>query len=572
MKTLFKNGSVLNVFTESVEKSDVLVSGGIIAGVGQYDDSDADRIVDVSGMIIAPGLIDGHIHIESTMLLPDELARAVLPHGTVRIVADPHEIANVCGADGIRFMMASSAGIPLRVNYMVPSCVPATPFDEAGAVLGASDIAEFYDDESVLGLAEMMNYPGVLAGDAAVRVKIEEAVRRGKCVDGHAPLLRGRQLDAYISAGISSDHECSSADEAFEKLGKGQWIMIREGTAARNLEALLPLFEKPFCGRCCLVTDDKHPADLLASGHIDAIIRKAVAAGKSAVTAFKMATVQAAQRFGIADVGAVAPGYAADFLVLDSLENVSVRDVYVGGTAAVERGSVVPFASPDVPARLKSAVSGTVHLEKLSGNDFFIDAGTSSVRDCRVIGVQGGQLLTKELRVPVDFSRNNGIDCGADILKLAVIERHKRTGHKGIGFIHGIGLKRGAIASTVSHDSHNLIVIGTSSDDMACAANEIIKCGGGCVYVADGAVVAEMPLPVAGLMSDADAATVASENENLRRALHDSGVPDGIEPFLNTAFVSLPVIPDLKMTTLGLVDVNRQKIVPLFTDSDGEAR
>lgn len=566
MKTLLKNGCILNVFTETVEKADVLICNDKIIGIGSYSDNEAEKILDVSEKIITPGLIDGHIHIESTMLLPYELANTVLPHGTVRIIADPHEIANVCGTAGIEFIRSASKNLPLHVNLMIPSCVPSNPFDESGAELQAEQISAFYGKNEVLGLAEMMDYPGVINSSEQVFEKINSALSHNLVIDGHAPLLTGKKLDAYISAGINSDHECSVLEEAVEKLKKGLWIMIREGTAARNLDALLPLFEKPYCNRCCLVTDDRHPADLISAGHIDAIIRKAIDAGKNPVTAFKMATFNTAQCFNIHFAGAVAPGYKADLLVLNSLEKVDINDVFTDGKIVVKDKKVLPFSSPEIPQNLKSAVKNSVHLAQLTENDFFIDSGTQNNRTCRVIDVIKGQLITKELHINLDFSKNNGIDCEKDILKLAVIERHKNTGHKGIGFIHGLGIKKGAIASTVSHDSHNLIVLGTNDKDMAFAANEIIKDGGGCIFVADGKVLAKMPLPVAGLMSEIKAPEIARQNKLLRQALHDSGVPLEIEPFLNLAFVSLPVIPDIKMTTLGLIDVNAQKLLPQFTE------
>lgn len=561
MRTLLKNGSVINVFTGEIEKANVLLGDGKILGVGDYGDGEADKILDVSGKYICPGFIDGHIHIESTMLTPYELAKTVIPHGTTAIVADPHEIANVSGMSGIAYMIGASENLPMAVYMMLPSCVPATPLDESGAILEADDLRPLYRHMRVLGLGEMMNYPGVLTDNERVIQKIEDAKQCGKLVNGHAPLLSGKSLDKYIAAGIHDDHECSSFDEAKERIRKGQWVMIREGTAARNLEALLPLFDEPWAHRCLLVTDDRHPADLLEKGHIDGIIKKAVEAGKSVITGIQMATIQSAQCFGLRDTGAVAPGYRADILVLSDLEKVQVCDVFYHGERVVDNGKLINFAEPVVRNDIWKTVRNSFNLDKLTENKFHIE---SQNRKCRIIKTIPDQLITEEMIEDIDFTKNNGIDVDRDILKLAVVERHFCTGHIGLGFISGIGMKKGAIASSVSHDSHNLIVVGENERDMTIAANRIRTLGGGLIVVADGKILAEMPLPVAGLMSQHSVAEAAKENENIRNAVYSLGVPQNIEPFMTTAFVSLPVIPNLKMTTRGLVNVERQEIVSLF--------
>ncbi len=567
MKTLLKNGKVINVFTGEIREENILIEDEIILGVGDYTDADADAIEDIAGCTVCPGLIDGHIHIESTMLTPAELTRAALPCGTTAIIADPHEIANVCGKKGIDFMLEMSENLPLHVYIMLPSCVPAMPLDESGAELLAADLKPYFSHPRVPGLAEMMNYPGVLAGADFVLEKLEAAKSAGKVIDGHAPLLSGHDLDRYIAAGIQSDHECSSAEEAIERVRKGQWLMIRQGTAARNLEALLPLFDEPYCRRCLLVTDDKHPADLLRDGHIDNSIRMAVRAGKDPVTCIRMATIQAAQCFGLQRVGAVAPGYRADLVVLSDLDSFAVRDVYSAGTCAVRGGKCLPFDAPDLRDAKWTEILHSFRLDALTPDQFQIHAKSDR---CRVIGAIPGQLLTNEIAETLDFTKNNGIDISRDILKLAVIERHKNTGHRGLGYIKGIGLRRGAIAASVSHDAHNLIVIGTNDADMACAANRVRELGGGSVAVADGKVCAEIPLPIAGLMSDADAETVAKQNEALNAAVREMGVPENISPFMNMAFVSLTVIPAIKMTTFGLADVQTQSLLPLEIAPDAE--
>ena len=564
MKTLLKNAKVVNVFTEKIDFTNVLIEDDRITGIGiYYSDEDADVIEDLEGRFLCPGFIDGHIHIESTMMVPPSLAQAVLPHGTTAVVTDPHEIANVCGVDGIKYMLEMSESIPLHVFVMIPSCVPATCFDEAGAILNAEDIEDLYKEERILGLAEMMNYPGVIYNDAPTMDKINACVEKGKPVDGHAPLLSGKDLDKYISAGINSDHECSDAAEAMEKLSKGQWIMIREGSAAKNLEKLLPLFESPYYQRCILATDDRNPADIIAEGHIDNIVRLAIKAGKDPIRAIKMATLNPTLCFGIKRMGAIACGYKANLLVLDNLESIDIKDVYSNGIKVVKNGEISGFSIPKAEDIITGSVLNSFHMPDLKNDDFYIEPkGTK----CRVIEVIPGEILTNECILDIDFSNNNGIDIEKDILKLAVIERHKNTGHKGVGFIKGIGIKNGALAGSVSHDSHNLIVIGSSEEDMVIAANHIKKIGGGLCVVSEGKVISELRLPVAGLMSTNSATEIAKVNVELRESAEKIGINEGIEPFMNMAFVSLPVIPVLKMTTQGLVNVNDFKRVDLFVD------
>ena len=564
MKKLLKNAKVINVFTEKIDNTNVLIEDDRIAGIGDYyTDEDADMTEDLEGRYLCPGFIDGHIHIESTMMIPPSLAEAVLPHGTTAVVTDPHEIANVCGIDGIKYMLEMSENIPLRVFVMIPSCVPATGFDESGAILNAEDIEDLYEEERVLGLAEMMNYPGVIYNDAPTMDKVNACVKKGKPVDGHAPLLSGRDLDKYISAGINSDHECSTAEEAVEKLSKGQWIMIRQGSAAKNLEKLLPLFENPYYQRCLLATDDRNPADIIAEGHIDNIVRLAIKEGKDPVRTIKMATLNPALCFGLRRMGAIACGYKADLLVLDDLENVVIKDVYSNGIKTVSDGQLSVFEFPRAEDVITGSVLNSFHMPDVAKEDFLIEKKGSK---CRVIEVIPGEILTNELILDIDFDHNNGIDTDKDILKIAVIERHKNTGHKGVGYIKGIGIKNGALAGSVSHDSHNLIVIGSSEEDMAVAANHIKKTGGGLCVVSEGRVISEVRLPVAGLMSTKSAEAIAKANVELRDNAAKIGINEGIEPFMNMAFVSLSVIPTLKMTTQGLVNVNDFKRVDLFAD------
>ena len=561
MRTLIKNGTIVNVFSNSLEKENVLIEDDKIIGVGAYDDADAEVIYDATGKYICPGFIDGHIHIESTMLTPYEFAKVALPHGTTSVVADPHEIANVCGLKGIDYMLASSENLPLNIYINIPSCVPATPFDESKMAIEAEEIEHYYENSRVLGLAEMMNYPGVLGKDPKIMKKIKDAHAHRKVVDAHGPLLSGKDLDKYISAGILNEHECTNSKEAIEKLKKGQRIMIRQGTAAKDLVSLLPLFDEPYCQRCLLVTDDKHPADIIKEGHIDHIIRTAVSYGKSVITAIKMATIQAAESFNLMYVGAVAPGYRADLLVLDDLEKVAISQVYSKGILVYSDGKLKDFDKPEVNKEIDEAVRNSFYNEQLCENDFFIEP---EAENCRVIKINPGQLLTDEYVAKIDWDNNNGISIENDILKLAVVERHGNTGHIGVGFIKGIGLEKGAIASSVSHDSHNLIVIGTNHKDMVCVANCVRNMGGGNAVCVDGEIVAKMPLPIAGLMTEVDAQTAAMENQQVRMAVRGLGAPLDVEPFMMMAFVSLPVIPHLKMTPGGLVDVDRFERVSVY--------
>lgn len=559
MTKLLKNGKVVNVFTDEVEKTNVLIEDNKIVGVGDY--TEADEIIDVAGKFLCPSFIDGHIHIESTMLSPQELARVCVRHGTYAIVADPHEIANVAGTKGISYMMAMSKNLPMRIYYMLPSCVPATPFDENGGALLAKDLEQFYSNEQVLGLAEVMNYYAVINDDKVMHEKISRAKKHEKLIDGHAPLLGGHALDKYIASGIRADHECSIFEEALEKLKKGMWIMIREGTSAQNLEALLGLFDEPYNHRCMLVTDDKHPYDLLNSGHIDAIIRKAVRHGKRATTGIRMASLQAAQVFMLPDVGAIAPGYLANILVLNDIDTVDINDVYFEGKLVCKDKKVLPDIDASPKRSYDKAVHKSFNMKTLVPNNFYIEP---KGKRCRIIQTIPQNLITKELVTDIDFEKNNGIDVDRDIVKLAVCERHKNTGHIGLGFINGVGIKKGAIASSVSHDSHNLVIIGANESDMALAGNTVAEMHGGLCVVESGKVLAKLALSVAGLMSEDSAESVAADNQKVRDSAKSLGANEGVEPFMIMSFMALPVIPDIKMTTEGLINVNEQKLYSLF--------
>ena len=555
---VLKNARIINVFTNEIEKADVAISGGKIVGIGTYNGKSE---VDLHGHYVCPGLIDGHIHIESSMLCGPAFEQAVLPHGTTAVITDPHEISNVAGTDGLDFMLETTKDLTLSVYFMLPSCVPATDLDESGAVLDAEQLRPYYRYPRVLGLAEMMNSYGTVRGDAKILQKICDCTNAGKIVDGHAPFLSGKDLNAYIIAGVLSDHECSTMEEAMEKLRRGQYIMIREGTAAKNMAALLPLFREPYCNRCMLVTDDKHPGDLLRGGHIDANIRKAIAAGVDPAIAVKMATLIPAQYFGLKQHGAVAPGYKADLIVVSNLEQFTVEQVYKGGSLVAEGGKVLKPSPLVIDSTRFARVMDSFDMDEITMKDLELHKSGEHERVIRLIE---NELLTEEEIIP--FRQYPGIAPGVDvahkIVKLAVFERHHHSGHVGLGFLGNYSLQCGAVASSIAHDSHNLIVAGTNDADMVLAGNTVRKNKGGLAFVVNGRVIGELALPVAGLMS-AESVEVVMENvQHLKDALRTHGIAEGIDPFMTLAFVSLPVIPKLRLNTYGIVDVKKQRIVP----------
>lgn len=553
---VLKGAKVLNVFTEKLEEKDVAICDGYIAGLGVYD---GDIIVDLSGKYLTPGLLDAHIHLESSLLTPVQFERASLAHGTTSVICDPHEIANVAGTEGIDYMMQLCEPLDMRVWFNMPSCVPACPLEETGEVLEAEDLAPYYDKPNVLGLAEVMNAVGVIDGDESVLQKIIDAESRGRIVDGHAPFLSAKALCAYAGAGVQSDHECTNAAEAIEKISRGQWIMVREGTAAKNLDNLIPICTPPYCYRAMFCTDDRHPEDLLNEGHIDNIIRKVVAKGIHPTMAIKMATFNTASYFGLSEYGAVAPGYKADLTVFSDLNDFTIEQVYIDGRLVVQDGKVInqkPDTLPDSEKILKSFHMQPVTAELIR---------TPEIKTFqRVIGLKKHELLTDEMLIqPNVAAQENGVNIDSDILKAVVFERHHDTGHIGVGFIHGYGLKSGAVATSVAHDSHNLIVIGTNDDDIAAAANAVREMNGGLVVADGGRVIEALPLPIAGLMSDLPIEAVYDKLCALKAAAKRLGVSDDIDPFMTLAFVSLPVIPTLRLNGKGLIDVEKQAIVPL---------
>jgi adenine deaminase len=556
---VLKNASVVNVFTETIEQTDVAICEGTIVGLGEY----TGKIeLNCEGKYVVPGFIDGHIHLESSMLKPIEFAKAVLPHGTTAVITDPHEITNVCGIKGLEYMLKASEDLPLDVYFMLPSCVPSTAFDENGHIIKASDIEEYYLKERVLGLAEVMDYIGAIQGEEDLLHKISYAKLQHRVVDGHAPGIAGKLACAYITAGIESDHECINMEEAREKYSRGQWIMIREGSAAKNLEALMGLFQPPYHQRSMLVTDDKHPYDLLEQGHIDGILRQAIKNGADPCIAIKMATLNAATYFQLRNTGAIAPGYKADLVILSDLTEIKIEKVIKNGIVVTEGDQTKSVAEPEIAAEILEQIYHSFYCKELCAEDFTLKSSQlpGEAESFRVIQLLKGEIFTKELRVPIT-DHEPSVSLEKDILKLAVIERHHNTGHIGVGFVNGYGLKKGAIASSVAHDSHNMIAVGTNDADLAAAANCIREMQGGWAIAQDGKIIAKLPLPIAGLMSELDAKTLASKINELLAVARELGVEEGIDPFLTLAFASLPVIPELRLITTGLFDVTAQKLV-----------
>ena len=542
---VLKNAKYLNVFSNEFLCGDIAVSNGLIAGVGKYD---GKTEIDVSGKLVLPGFIDAHIHLESSMVTPAEFAKAVVAHGTTTVITDPHEITNVMGIDGVEYMIQASQNLPIDVHFMMPSCVPATEIDESGAELDCKDIDLYLDNKKVLGLAEMMNYVGVINGDKNVLSKIVTSQAHHKKIDGHAPELSGNDLNAYIAAGVYSDHECSTFENALEKLRKGQFIMIREGTAAHNLKALMPLLTQQYYSRCMFATDDKHPSDLLYGGHIDYIVKQALKNGADPIVALKTATHHAARYFLLNNKGAIASGYLADIVVVDNLENFNVETVFKCGKLVFD-GEVKDFSAPTVDEKLAEKCFDTFHLDSVTPSSFKVDGKLG------LIGLVGGELLTRNLGTA------DKIDVENDILKIACIERHKGTNHIGVGYVKGYSLKSGAVATSVAHDSHNIITVGCNDDDIAVAVNAIKDSKGGIAVVENGKIKALLELPIAGLMSDEPLTTVNEKLENAKSSAYELGADKSIDPFMTLSFLSLPVIPSLRITTKGVFDAENWKML-----------
>ncbi len=553
---VLKNGSYVNVFSGTVEKGDIAFAAGKIVGVGEYSGREN---VDIAGMVALPGLIDGHVHIESSQLTPEEFARLIVPRGTTCVIADPHEIVNVCGMAGVEYMARAAEGLPLDVKIQLPSCVPATPFETSGATLGAREIAENIPRKEIFGLGEFMNYPGVIGADAEALGKLRAAAACGKIVDGHAPGLSGKALNAYIAAGISTDHECLTPEEAAQKVSRGMYCHLRHGSATRNLAANARAVNENNMRRFLLCTDDRHAADLKNKGHLDDALRTLCKSGFDPVRAVILATLNAAECYGLKGKGAIAPGYCADVVVMDGLTDFNAKYVFKDGKLVAADGKAL-FR---VPPRLPDSVLRTVHLSaRLRAEDFRLPL---SGNRARVMRVQPGGIVTESV-VRTVSSRGGDVEVkGTDLLKLAVVERHKGTGNIGRGLLEGYGFRGGCLGITVSHDSHNIILLGDDNADMALAANALADMGGGMV-IARGGTWEGVPLAVGGLMSDEPAERFIEKSERLAEKAYAMGVREGLDAFLSLAFLSLAVVPQLKLLDTGLFDVDRFS----FTDIDAD--
>ncbi len=555
---VFKNANVVNVFTGDVTAGDIAIHGAFIAGIGEYV---GNEVIDLAGKYVCPSFIDGHVHVESSMVMPIQYARAVVPHGTGAVVADPHEIANVLGMEGILYMSKSMRGGPLEFYMMLPSCVPSTDLETNGVALDFLDIKPLMTEHYVLGLAEAMNYPGVIYRDPSILEKIQVALSMGKRIDGHAPELKGLDLNAYAAARITSEHECVDIEEARRKLSRGMHIHIREGSTAKNLKALAPLIQPHTAEFCSFVTDDRNTLDLVTKGHIDSMVRDAIEMGVDPVLAIKVASLSSARHYGLQYIGAIAPGYHADLVVLDSLENINVEMVYKQGVLVAKNGKMAEEFGIAKPPRLRRSVN----IHYLEPEDFQVEARGERMN---VIGMIPDQIITE--RLIEEPKVKDGLvvpDIDRDISKVVIIERHNASEPRSIGFVKGMGIKEGAMVSSIAHDSHNIVAVATNDRDLIQAAIQIVRMQGGIALAKDGRVIESLPLPIAGLMSDQPIEHVSQRLKDLKNAAHDLGTPLE-EPFMAMAFLSLPVIPKLKITDLGLVDVDRFRLIDLFEVPD----
>lgn len=554
---VIKNGKIIDVFNGEIIEEDIAITDGVIVGIGHYE---GIQTIDAKAKYISPGFIDGHVHIESAMVTPQQFSQVVIPHGVTTVIADPHEIANVSGSKGIQFMIDSAKDIPLNTYFMLPSCVPATPFENAGAVLTADDLEIFYKEERVLGLAEVMDFPSVFHQEKGMMKKLITANKLGKKIDGHAAGLSGDAINVYASAGIKTDHECVTPEEAHDRLKRGMYVMLREGSAARDVSALLPVITERNSRRCLFVTDDKHLDDLVAEGSIDYNIFLSIKGGLNPILAYQMATINAAECFGLTSKGAIAPGYDADLVFIDSLEDVKIEKVFLKGKLMAENGRFVCSEFSETTPSIPDTLSNTIHIQDIEIDDLQIPClqGTTA----NIIEIIPNKIITKH--IVEEIHSPNGYfqpSVSRDHLKMTVVERHAATGNIGLGIVKGFGLKSGAIASTVAHDSHNIIALGTNDKDLLKAIYELKAMGGGLVVMNENMVIASLPLEISGLMTASSFKDVNKMLKEIDEALLHIGFTGNFNPFLTLSFLALPVIPELKLTDLGLFQVKDFKHV-----------
>jgi adenine deaminase len=565
---LIRGGTVADVYSGCFIKAEIALSDGLIAAIGEPGSYSGIEIVDADEQYVVPGFIDSHIHIESSFLSPPELCKLLNPRGTSTIIADPHEIVNICGLDGLDYMLKSSEGLPLDIKFMIPSCVPSTPFEHAGAVLDAVGMEEPLRNERVLGLGEMMDFQGLIWGDRAVLDKVLLAFKAGKLIDGHSPGLGGKELSAYMAGMIHTDHECSTIEEMYSRLGRGMYVMLRQGSACHDLENLLPGVNAENSRRCVLCSDDLQPKSIFEQGHIDNDLRLCVKNGIDPMIAIRMATLNAAECFGLIDRGGFAPGLRADIVLVDDIRDFRVHKVFVKGKLTAEDGCFIPPSVKEPTNPAHSSLRCSFHVKDFSVKKLAMsfNSGSGVSRNVWVIDIKPGSVVTDKGRavVKLDPSRNFEFDPDEDIAKIAVVERHQNTGNVGLGLIRGYGIRHGAVAISVAHDSHNIIVVGTNDPDMAAAVQRIIGLSGGAVLIKNGTVIEEMPLPIGGIMSDRSGEWVDQKLKSLQqKAIDDLGVNKNLEPLMSLCFMSLPVIPKLKITDMGLFDSASYSLIPL---------
>ena len=554
--TVIKNCSVINVFTGTITTGDIAICGNQIAGIGQYE---GETVIDGTGKFAAPGFIDSHIHIESSYVSPEELGRLLVPHGTSTIIADPHEIVNVCGIRGLNYMMEAAQNTALDIKYMLPSCVPATPFENAGAIVNAPEMEEPITRDNILGLGEFMNYPGIIHADETVLEKVLLSKKEGKLIDGHCPVVSGNGLNAYASVGIKNDHECTTVEEMQDRLERGMYVLMRQGSACHNLRPLLKGVTEKNSRRCLLCSDDRQPKTILSEGHLDNHLRICVEEGINPITAITMATLNAAECFRLHDRGAIAPGYRADVVLLEDLTNFEVTHVWIDGKLTAENGVYLPETVPyDI-----SSVKGSVIVKDFSKDKFKMHLTSNTVNCIEIIP---GGVVTKKTTAQIKLDEQGEFiyEPDKDLVKMAVIERHQGTGNVACGFLKNYGIKTGAIALTVAHDSHNIIAVGTSDEEMEFAVKHLIAQEGGVILVKDGEIIESMPLPIAGLMTNESGQWVDAKLQSIHeKAFTHLGISGDVEPVMTLCFMALPVIPEIKLTDMGLFDVTTFQFIPV---------